>query len=345
MESNFQSTNCITTNGDGSVLVGEDNKQTVCLTLKNNNFKDSTIAAMLGNIEAESHFNPSAVEGNTGRSAGEGHGIIQFSWDRRRGLMEKYGDAWTDISNQLEYMLYELDHSEKAAGNYIKNNNDDVDTQTYKICKKFIRPKAIYCDQRHYYGSKYVSYVQNNCGGATNITTVNNKTVNNQNITKKIFVGDSRTVGMKAAVNTNDIWSAEVGKNYQWMVSTGVPNIENQITSGTALIFLMGVNDLGHVNDYANYFNSKANSWIAKGASVYFVSVNPVTDSKSKYAKNADIVKFNNTIKSKLNSNIGYIDTYSKIQANLQTDKEGLHYNNETYKNIYNIISNSIGSS
>ncbi len=44
---------------------------------------------------------------------------------------------------------------------------------------------------------------------------------------------------------------------YDWMVSTGVPQVEDQIEDNTAVIILMGVNDLYHVNDYISYINSK----------------------------------------------------------------------------------------
>lgn len=145
---------------------------------------------------------------------------------------------------------------------------------------------------------------------------------------------------MQSAVKTNDVWSAKVGENYNWMVKTGIPAIENQITKGSALIILMGVNDLGNASKYADYINANANSWIAKGASVYFVSVNPVIDGKSN-ATTAGVEKFNTVIKSKLNSNVKYIDTYSQIKSNFKSP-DGLHYDEGTYKNIYNIINSNL---
>jgi hypothetical protein len=129
-------------------------------------------------------------------------------------------------------------------------------------------------------------------------------------IEKRIFIGDSRTVGMQGAVKANsaDIWSAKVGEGLDWMIKTGVPNIEGKITDSSAVIILMGVNDYvaADINttstNYANYINGKAAAWVSKGAVVYYVSVNPVDDSKSQYAKNASIVQFNSLMKSKYNS-------------------------------------------
>ena len=48
--------------------------------------------------------------------------------------------------------------------------------------------------------------------------------------TNLIFVGDSRTVGMKQAVGGNDTWSCKSSMGLSWMKSTGIPNIENKIT-------------------------------------------------------------------------------------------------------------------
>ena len=66
---------------------------------------------------------------------------------------------------------------------------------------------------------------------------------------KLVFIGDSRTEGLRDAVNDDSIWSCLSSMGYDWMVSTGVPQVEDQIEDNTAVIILMGVNDLYHVND------------------------------------------------------------------------------------------------
>ena len=166
----------------------------------------------------------------------------------------------------------------------------------------------------------------------------NNKVSKND---KYIFIGDSRTVGMKSAVasNKNDIWSAKVGEGYTWMKNTGVPAVEDKIGKNSKVVILMGVNDLNS-NAYITYLNSKSKKWVKKGATVYFVSVNPVDEEKARSngytITNKSIETFNKTMKNGLSSDIKYINTYSKINSFGTTD--GLHYTNETYKKIYNCI-------
>ena len=46
---------------------------------------------------------------------------------------------------------------------------------------------------------------------------------------KLVFIGDSRTEGLRDAVNDDSIWSCLSSMGYDWMVSTGVPQVEDQI--------------------------------------------------------------------------------------------------------------------
>lgn len=166
-------------------------------------------------------------------------------------------------------------------------------------------------------------------------------------VSQYIFVGDSRTVGMEQSVGSNsDIWSCSVGMGYNWMVKTGVPAIEGKIKSGTAVVILMGINDFLGVepSTYYNYINQKANSWSGKGAKTYFVSINPVRKSGYNQITNDKIQSYNERIKAGLNTNVGYIDTFSQI-INSFNSPDGLHYDANTYKKIYQIIKTNVGSS
>ena len=44
---------------------------------------------------------------------------------------------------------------------------------------------------------------------------------------KLIFIGDSRTEGMRDAVQDGNIWSCKSAMGYTWMADTGVPQIED----------------------------------------------------------------------------------------------------------------------
>ena len=82
---------------------------------------------------------------------------------------------------------------------------------------------------------------------ATPEATVTPSNTTNVAITKRIFIGDSRTVGMQQTIGSVNgvVWSCKSSMGLSWMKSTGVPNIESQITSGTAVIILMSLYIIG----------------------------------------------------------------------------------------------------
>ena len=152
---------------------------------------------------------------------------------------------------------------------------------------------------------------------------------------KLVFIGDSRTEGLRDAVNDDSIWSCLSSMGYDWMVSTGVPQVEDQIEDNTAVIILMGVNDLYHVNDYISYINSKAAEWGNRGAQTYFVSVGPVQNDP--YCSNAEIESFNAAMQANL-SGVTYIDIYSHLVSEGFSTVDGTHYPDSVSVDIYNYI-------
>lgn len=152
---------------------------------------------------------------------------------------------------------------------------------------------------------------------------------------KLVFIGDSRTEGLRDAVNDDSIWSCLSSMGYDWMVSTGVPQVEDQIEDNTAVIILMGVNDLYHVNDYVSYINSKAAEWGNRGAQTYFVSVGPVQNDP--YCSNAEIESFNAAMQANL-SGVTYIDVYSHLVSEGFSTVDGTHYPDSVSVDIYNYI-------
>ena len=157
-----------------------------------------------------------------------------------------------------------------------------------------------------------------------------------------IFIGDSRTVGMEMSCGgkTEEYWSAEVSMGYNWMVNTGVPNVENLIDRNTDVVILMGVNDLGNVYRYVDYMNTKAAEWKELGARTFFVSVTPVDDRKSPNAKNSRIESFNAYAQENF-QDVYYIDAYNRIR-NSYGSPDGIHYDSATYREIYRIIEFSL---
>ncbi len=159
-------------------------------------------------------------------------------------------------------------------------------------------------------------------------------------IQKRIFIGDVRTKGMQTAVGkkSSDIWVTSDDVGYDWMSKTGVPSIEKKIKKATAVIVLLGIKDytVNNSDKYAKYMNEHAVKWVKKGAKVYYVSINPVTDEKIATAKNDTIKMFNKNIKSKLSKNVKYIDSNSNIEFKIEDD--GIKYDTNTYKTLYDYI-------
>ena len=178
----------------------------------------------------------------------------------------------------------------------------------------------------------------------------------NTSSSRVVFIGDSRTVQMYAYLNNNwnganyssggvhvvgnDIYVSEGAMGLNWMKNTGIPAAKQYFTSGTAIVILMGVNDLGNAKNYIDYVNSNVSKWKANGSSLYFVSVNPC-DGKYSHL-NSKIQNFNAQVKNGLSSEVGWIDTHSQLNSVGFSTTDGLHYNKGTYQTIYNYIKSRV---
>ncbi len=176
-------------------------------------------------------------------------------------------------------------------------------------------------------------------------------------ISNRIYVGDSRTVSMKAHVksaigeNPLDIWSCKDGAGRKWMKETGVPEIENKIVNGSAVIILLGCNDVWAIEraeDYYTYINDKAKVWEQKGAMSFFVSVNPIGPrASSSFCSNPEIKEFNQAMKNHLADNVIYIDTFNGFvwPSSYFDEKDGnggVHYTKAGSIAIYNFVNDFI---
>ena len=178
----------------------------------------------------------------------------------------------------------------------------------------------------------------------------------NSETSRYIFVGDSRTVQMYAYKTgnwstanysdggihpvENDIFIAQGSQGLEWMKSTGMPAASKYMAKKTALIILMGVNDISNVDNYISYLKENVGTWKEKGVKVYFVSVNPCEGSYS--SMNSKITSFNSKLKNNLPSDVKWIDTYSHLMSDGYKTTDGLHYNEETSNKIYNYIKSAL---
>lgn len=155
-----------------------------------------------------------------------------------------------------------------------------------------------------------------------------------------VFVGDSRCVQMQAAVGGGgSTWICEGGKRVSWMEENAVPRLDNIVGKGTKVVICMGVNDPWHYPEYAALTNRKAAEWNARGATVYFVSVNPVWENP--YVTQEQVDTFNANLPGLL-SGVRWIDTASIVKQGGYKLVDGLHYDTSAYINIFNLICGSL---
>ena len=254
-----------------------------------------------------------------------------FSW---LGNSNDFSSCWNSASTKFGNTKY-ASTGEKTNKNSITSNPDD-----YQKGKP--KPKE---------DTNNNSSTSSSTNGTGDRTGDGNVSANHI-----IFIGDSRTVQMYAYATGDwgganfssggvhevgsDLYVAEGSMGLSWLKSTGVPTASKYFNSGSAIVILMGVNDLDNANNYINYVNSNANSWKSNGSSLYYVSVNPCSGN---YAHlNSKIENFNSTLKSGLSSNVGWIDTYSVLVNNGYSTTDGLHYDQSTSQTIYNYIKSRV---
>lgn len=109
--------------------------------LKANGYSDEAAAGIMGNIQAESSFNPS-IEEKTSRKD-KGYGLCQWTFGRRTNLenfARKKNKPVNDINVQLDFLLKELKTSYKACYTTKFRNSNDINYTTWIFLSTFERP-------------------------------------------------------------------------------------------------------------------------------------------------------------------------------------------------------------
>ena len=182
---------------------------------------------------------------------------------------------------------------------------------------------------------------------------------------KVIFVGDSRTAGIQATLNkqmsssvTNGVsFVANPGKGLSWFRDTGYAQLIEEIdkTEGSkpiAVIFNLGVNDLGNAGNYVSYMTSIASTLKSKNCKLFYMSVNPdqqYHDHKSgkrrPYRGTGKRIQQQDPFRSFSGLQVHrYVQrTYEKrlrdqclaMMVWMTGSDDGLHYTTKTFKRIY----------
>ncbi|MDO5344337.1 MAG: hypothetical protein Q4E91_01165 [Lachnospiraceae bacterium] len=162
---------------------------------------------------------------------------------------------------------------------------------------------------------------------------------------KYLIVGDSRVVGMDAAVSTSQAkFIGKVSMGYTWLKSTAGLQVKRYLAGNQKLkvVFAFGINDLGNISQYISYYKSLMKEF--PDTEFYFMSVNPVKeDQASAYGytvKNSAIQSFNKKMKSAFGSR--YINAYSYLMKQGFSAVDGIHYTGATYQKLYKYIISEI---
>lgn len=156
-----------------------------------------------------------------------------------------------------------------------------------------------------------------------------------ENVSTIYLLGDSRFVGMNSVDDIeNHKYYAKVGKGYDYL-ELYYNQIKNNLTENDFIIINYGINDLGNINKYIDFVNEISSKTPAK---IIYMTVNPVNEyieSQSGYSiKNETVNDFNKKLAENLNSNIYIVDTNTYLTDNGFSTGDGIHYTQDTYKDI-----------
>lgn len=151
-----------------------------------------------------------------------------------------------------------------------------------------------------------------------------------------IFVGDSRTIGMRDAVNDACVYIGAEGEGYEWFADAGLAALDEQLAGDPRqnVILNLGVNDPKNISLYIDLYRSLPDRY--PDTSFYILSVNPLVDSENFNTTNKMISLFNATMQSAFPDN--YLDSFSYLEKIGFETVDGLHYTEKTYQAIHNFV-------
>lgn len=163
-----------------------------------------------------------------------------------------------------------------------------------------------------------------------------------------VFVGDSRISQMLSAgliTSENTVYNNSNG-GISWFTSS-ISTISSKISSNENVVIWFGLNDLHNYETlYQKYYELANTTW--KNNNIFIVSVGYVNETKASIS-NTLIESFNFEMKKRINgsglNNLKFIDLeYNVTSMSSNTLEDGIAYNNDLIKGIYNKINNRLGS-
>lgn len=147
-----------------NVAEGNNNKQTVCLTLSNSNYSQNGVIALMTNINAESNFNLNS-KGDYENGVATSYGLCQWRNERWDNLKNTFPDTYNTIGGQLSFLTYELKNGYSSLYNNLISGSKSAYDLTKEFCKVFERPANAEstCTNRAKQSNEFSKYVKNGC--------------------------------------------------------------------------------------------------------------------------------------------------------------------------------------
>ena len=155
--------------------------------------------------------------------------------------------------------------------------------------------------------------------------------------------GDIKGIGGKGAGKLCSRGNRQNGSRYEWFHDTAIPQADKIIGSGSRVVINMGVNDLNDADKYAQDMNYWGAVWSARGAQVYYASVNPVWENP--HGMTQERVKlFNDRLKSAADPQITWLDSHNYLLGTGVHAYDGIHYKDDTNLVLYHYYLTMIGA-
>ena len=171
-----------------------------------------------------------------------------------------------------------------------------------------------------------------------------------------IFVGDSRTLGMRDALRRSsrkddDVFVGRVGEGVHWFIEEGMDEMSDAIEENPDLpvVLNLGVNDPLEIDDYiVTYWDCIREH---PDTDFYIMSVNPIDEEfllESETAveevldtiNNLNIAKLNIALKEEFASR--YLDCAAWLKENGFDTVDGLHFSTSTYLKVHDFAVNEL---
>ena len=171
-----------------------------------------------------------------------------------------------------------------------------------------------------------------------------------------IFVGDSRTLGMRDALRRSsrkddDVFVGRVGEGVRWFIEEGMDEMSDAIEENPDLpvVLNLGVNDPLEIDDYiVTYWDCIREH---PDTDFYIMSVNPIDEEfllESETAveevldtiNNLNIAKLNIALKEEFASR--YLDCAAWLKENGFDTVDGLHFSTSTYLKVHDFAVNEL---